>query len=44
MSYPLEGLRKCFFDRKKSISNFDVEDFLEAGYSPEEIAVIKGKE
>ena len=40
MCYPVEGLRRSYFQRKKSISNFDDEDLLEAGYSPEEI---KGK-
>jgi hypothetical protein len=43
MSYPLEGLRKCYFDRKKSMDNMDDEDLFDAGYSPEEIAEIKGK-
>jgi hypothetical protein len=44
MNYPVEGLRRCYFDRKKSISNFDDADLIKAGYSPEEIAQIKGKE
>jgi hypothetical protein len=43
MNYPLEGLRKCYFDRKKSVGNFDDEDLLEQGYSPAEIAEIKGQ-
>ena len=44
MNYPLEGLRRCYFDRKKSAVNFDDDDILDLGYSPEEIAEIKGKE
>jgi hypothetical protein len=43
MNYPVEGLRKCYLDRKKSTSNFDEEDLLDMDYSPEEIAEIKGK-
>ena len=43
MSYPIEGMRHSYFERKKSISNFDVDDLLDAGYSMEEIAAIKGK-
>jgi hypothetical protein len=37
MNYPVDGLRKVYFDRKKSISNYDDDDLLEMGYSPEEI-------
>jgi hypothetical protein len=44
MNYPLEGLRKCYFDRKRSTSNFDDDDLTDMGYSPEEIAAIKGRE
>jgi hypothetical protein len=45
MNYPLEGLRRCYFDRKKSIDNIDDDDLLDfdMGYSPDEIAEIKGK-
>jgi hypothetical protein len=43
MSFPLEGLRRCFLERKKSTSNFDDDDILDMDYSPEEIAEIKGK-
>ena len=43
MNYPVEGLRRAFFENKKSVSNFDDEDLLDAGYSPEEISRIKGK-
>lgn len=42
MIYPIEGLRKSYLDAKKSTSNFDDEDLLEMGYSPEEIVKIKG--
>jgi hypothetical protein len=41
MNYTVEGLRKDYFERKKSVSNFDDEDLLDLGYSPDEIAVIK---
>ena len=44
MNYPIEGLRKCYFDRKKSTANFDDVDLLDMGYSPDEIAEMKGKE
>jgi hypothetical protein len=44
MSYPVEGLRKSYFDAKKSPSNFEDDDLFDLGYSPEEIAEIKGKE
>jgi hypothetical protein len=43
MNYTVEELRKCYFDRKKSVSNFDSDAILDAGYSPDEIAAIKGK-
>jgi hypothetical protein len=43
MNYPLEGLRKCYFDRKKSVDNIDDDDLFDMDYSPEEIAAIKGK-
>ena len=42
MGYPVEGLRKSYFDRKKSSASFDDDDLLEMGYSHEEIAAIKG--
>jgi len=42
MNYSIEGLRKCYFDNKKSMSNFDDDDLLDMGYTEEEIAVIKG--
>jgi hypothetical protein len=41
MNYPVEGLRKCYFDRKKSVENFDENDMLDMGYSPEETFEIK---
>lgn len=43
MNYPLEGLRKSYFEQKKSTANFDDAAILDMGYSPEEIALIKGK-
>jgi hypothetical protein len=43
MNYPLDGMRKSYFERKKSADNFDDDDILDMGYSPEEIALIKGK-
>jgi hypothetical protein len=42
MNYPVEGLRRCYFDRKKSLSSYSDEDLLDAGHSPDEIAQIKG--
>lgn len=44
MNYPLEGLRRCYFDRKKSPGNFDDDDLLDMGYSPDENTGIKGEE
>ena len=44
MNYPVDGLRRSYFDAKKSTSNFEDDDLLDMGYSPEEITVIKGKE
>ena len=43
MGYPVEGLRKSYYDRKKSTASFDDDDLLEMGYSHEEIAAIKGE-
>jgi hypothetical protein len=43
MNYPLEGLRRCYFERKKSVDNIDDGDMLDMDYSPDEIARIKGK-
>jgi hypothetical protein len=43
MNYPVEGLRKCYFDRKKSPSNYDDGDLFDLGYSQAEIAALKGK-
>ena len=42
MNYPVEGVRRCYFDQKKSVSNFDDEDLPDMGYTAEEIAQIKG--
>jgi hypothetical protein len=43
MSYPIEGLRKSFFERRNSVESADDEDLLDLGLSPEIIAQIKGK-
>jgi hypothetical protein len=42
MNYPVDGLRKCYFDRKKSVDNYDDDDLLDMGYTRDEIAEIKG--
>jgi hypothetical protein len=42
MSYPIEGLRKSFFERKNSVESVDDDDLLELGLSPDVIAKIKG--
>jgi hypothetical protein len=44
INYPIEGLRRCYLDRKRSPSNFEDDDMFDMGYSPDEIAEIKGKE
>ena len=41
MNYPEDGLRKCYFDAKRSACNFEDGDLLDLGYSREEIAAIK---
>jgi hypothetical protein len=43
MNYPVEGLRRCYLDRRKSAENFDDDDILDMGYSPDDNAEIKGK-
>ena len=45
MSYPVEGLRKSYFDAKKSTANIDDDILLDPdmGYTQEEIDAIKGK-
>jgi hypothetical protein len=43
MSYPVEGLRKSFFERRNSVESADDDDLLELGLSPDAIAQIKGK-
>jgi len=42
MSFPIEGLRNAYRERQRSPANFDDDDLLEAGYSPEEFADIRG--
>jgi hypothetical protein len=45
MNFPVDGLRRSYFDRKdkEAVENIDDDSLLEIGYSPEEIAGIKGK-
>jgi hypothetical protein len=43
MNFPVESLRKCYLEYKNSTSNFDDDDVLDMGYSPEQLAEIKGK-
>lgn len=43
MNYPIQGLRKSYFDSKKSVANIDDEEMLDMGYTMEEIAGIKGR-
>ena len=42
MNFPVEGLRKCYFDAKKSEITFEDQDMLDMGYTLEDIAEIKG--
>ena len=43
MSFPTQGLRKQYFDNKKTISNtFDTQDLIDAGYTLEQIKEING--
>jgi hypothetical protein len=42
MNYPVDSLRQCYFENKKSAGNFDDDDLYDMGYTPEEIAEIKG--
>jgi hypothetical protein len=44
MNYPVDGLRRAYFDRKKSVSNIDDDDMLDLDYSPDEISAIKGQD
>ena len=44
MNYPLEGLRRSYFDRKKSTSSIDDDILLDLGYSPDQIVKIKGNQ
>jgi hypothetical protein len=40
MNYPVDGLRKSYFERMKT-ANYDEDDLYEFGYTAEEIAAIK---
>jgi hypothetical protein len=42
MSYPIEGLRKSFFECKESVESVDDADLLDLGLPPDVIAQIKG--
>jgi len=44
MNYPIEDMRMMYFGGKKSVNNFNDADLLDddMGYTPEEIAMIKG--
>ena len=42
MGYPVESLRKSYWERKKSVSNFADDDLLDMGYTLDEIVRIKG--
>ena len=44
MSYPIEGLRRSFHERKNSVESADDYDLLELGLSPDVIKQIKGQE
>jgi hypothetical protein len=45
MNYPLEGLRRSYWNRKNGVAGLDEEGLAgdDMGYTPEEIAEIKGK-
>jgi hypothetical protein len=43
MNFPIDGLRRSYYNRKSSTASFDDEDLADMGYSPDEIADIKGK-
>jgi hypothetical protein len=43
MSYPIEGLRRSFFERKDSVESIDDEDLIELGLSADAVARIKGQ-
>ena len=44
MRFPIDGVRKWYLEdrHKGSIGDFDIEDYREAGYTDEEIAMIRG--
>ena len=42
MNYPVDGLRQSYLDAKKTACNFDDNDLMDFGYTPEDIAVFKG--
>jgi hypothetical protein len=42
MNYPVEGMRRSYFERQKSAANIEDEDLLDLGYTQEEVDQIKG--
>ena len=42
MNYPLDGVRKSYLKKKKTKVDFEYNDMIEAGYTPEEIKAIRG--
>lgn len=42
MNFPVDGLRKSYFKRQSSVETVDDDDFLDLGYTMEEIEMIKG--
>ncbi len=45
MNYPVEGMRHSYWKRKNGVENLDEESLADddMGYTPEEIARIKGR-
>ena len=44
MSYPVEGLRRSFYERKESVESIEDDELLDLGLSPDVIAQIKGQD
>jgi len=42
MNFSIESMRHGYYESKKSVTNLDDADILDMGYTPEEIAAIKG--
>jgi hypothetical protein len=43
MNFPVEGLRRSYFERQRSVQNIEDDDIAEMGYTQDEIDRIKGK-